>query len=131
MLIYTVHQRPSPAGGHQDPVLIKEGICWPAFLFTAGWALWHRLWRAFAAMVIAAIALEAALVFSGADEITAAAAGLGYAALVALSANDWRRTALDRRGYRTLGVTAAADRDTALRRYFDVHPQQSATPVPA
>ena len=131
MLIYTVHERPSPAGTHRDPVLIKEGICWPAFLFTAVWALWHRMWRAFAGLAIAGIALEAAVVFSGADEITTAAVGLGYSALVAFGANDWRRAHLGRRGYRTLGVTAAADRDTALRRYFDLHPQQTATPGPA
>ncbi len=111
-------------------MLIKEGICWPAFLLTALWALRHRMWRAFTCMIIAGVALQAALAFSGADEVTAAAAGLGFMALVAFGANDWRRAALGRLGYRLAGMSAASDRDTALRRFFDLHPPQPADAGP-
>ncbi len=117
-----MHDRP----GSRDPddgwVVVKEGFCWPALVFWAVWALWHRMWRAAFFMVLAALALEAVLIAAGADGITRAAAVLAYSVLVGFGANDWRRAALARRGYRHAGVVAALDRDAALHRYLDLAP---------
>ncbi len=119
MRIYTVH-RPA-AGVRGEVVLIKEGLCWPAALFGALWALWHRLWWPALALTAAALALELAVELVGLGPLGGAAVSLGYAAIVGYLANDWRRAALARRLYRFDRVIAAGDADTALRRYVDLY----------
>jgi len=121
MRVYTVYRPPGPDAG-DDPLLIREGFCWPAFLFTAFWALWHGLWLVALALLAAEAALGAALEISGAGEATRLAAGLGLAFLVGASANDWRRRWLVRRGATFEGVVAATDDDAAIRRWGDLHP---------
>jgi hypothetical protein len=121
MRVYTVHDRLDALSGDRDAVVVEEGFNWPAFLFTGLWALWHRLWRAFVIMVGAFAALEGTLYLAGADPVTSAAAGIAYGLIVGFGANDWRRAALDRQGWRQAGLVAAADRDTALRRHYDLH----------
>jgi len=121
MRVYTVYRPPGPDAG-EDPILIREGFCWPAFLFTAFWALWHGLWRVALALFAAEIALGAVLGLSGAGEATRFAAGLGLAFLVGCSANDWRRSGLARRGATFEGLVAASGDDAALRRWGDLHP---------
>ena len=119
MQVYTVHHPPFPAYG-SEPVLVPEGFCWPAALFSVLWALWHRLWWTACGLLVVAAALEAALAFSGLDATTELAVALGYAAVVGFHANDWRRAALERAGWRFAAVVAAADEDAARRRYFDL-----------
>ena len=41
--VYTAHVR-GRGGVDADIVFVKDGFSWPAFFFTAVWALWHRLW---------------------------------------------------------------------------------------
>ncbi len=108
--------------------LVKEGFCWPAFFLSLGWVLWRRLWRAAILLLAAGAALEAGMRFIGADAMTGGAAWLGYSLLVGFGANDWRRGGLRMRGYRQLGVVAAANRAAALRRFFDLHPEPPAIP---
>jgi len=121
MRIYTVHDRLDALSGDRDALVVLEGFNWPAFLFTGIWALWHRLWRAFVIMMAVGLALEGALYLSGADTVTSTAAGLAYGLLIGFGANDWRRAALDRQGWRQAGLVAASDRDTALRRHYDIN----------
>ena len=128
MRIYTVHDRPGSLAPDRDVVLIKEGFCWPAFFLTGLWALWHRLWLTFVLLLAAVAGIEAALYFAGADELTAAASRLAYSLVIGFGANDWRRGGLAQRDYRPLGVVAAASREAALRRYFDLHPDISTGP---
>lgn len=128
MRIYTVHDRPGSLAPDRDAVSVKEGFCWPAFFLTVLWALWHKLWRAFVLMLVIGLGLEAVLYFAGADDVTATAARLGYSLIVGFGANDWRRHGLFVRGYRTLGIVAATGRDAALRRHFDLHPDDPAGP---
>ena len=123
MRVYTVHYRPASPSPDRDAVLVKEGFCWPAFIVTAPWALWHRMWLAFVVMLAAGVALEVAVEFAGLDVVTAAAAGLGYSLFVGSEANDWRRRSLARRGYTMAGIVAAANHDAALRRFFDLNPE--------
>lgn len=121
MRIYTVHDRLDSVGENRDAVAVKEGFNWSAFVFTALWALWHRLWRVFVIMTVVLAALEGAVYFAGADPATTAAAGLAYGLIVGFGANDWRRAGLARRGWRQAGVVAAVDADAALRRHYDLH----------
>ena len=99
--------------------VIKEGFSWSAFVFTALWAFWHRMWLVFVLLLATGVALELALVLSGADDIAALSIGLGYPLLVGYGANDWWRWSLARRGTIQIGIVAAINAETALHRYID------------
>ncbi len=122
MRVFTIHHDDASASGESEFVVIKEGFCWPAFVFTALWALWHRMWLAFALLVAAGVALDVAIRLSGADDVSALALGLGYSLLIGFGANDWRRRALARSGRGLKGVVAASDVEAALHRYIDRSP---------
>jgi hypothetical protein len=128
--VFTVHEHPGPAYADRDPVLLKEGFCWPAFLLGALWALACGMWLRAAAMILAAAALMAALALAGADATTALAAWVGFALILGFGGNDWLRARLERRGLRFAGVVAAQDRDGALRRWFDLAPPAPRTVPP-
>lgn len=122
MRVYTLHH---PAGADalkDDPVLIREGFNWPAALFTSLWALWGGMWLVALLLFMAATGLQIALELAGADRSVQLVAGIGLSAIVGFCANDWRRAKLRRRGYRLQGIVAAADMDSARRRWFDLHP---------
>ncbi len=127
MRVYTFHYLPESPEPDRDVVLVGEGFCWPAFLVAPLWALWHRLWLVFIVVAVCGIALDLALDFAGADSVTGVICGLAFSAIVGFGANDWRRASMTRRGYRMAGVVAAADRDAALRRFFDLNPDFDAT----
>lgn len=123
MRVYTVHYLPVSLDPGHDAVLVKEGFCWPAFVFSVFWALWHGLWMVALLIVAADLALELLLSLAGADGFTTVAALLGVSVFIAYGANDWRRAKLGRLGYLGAGVVAARDRDAATRRFFDLHPE--------
>ncbi len=122
MSVYTIHHDPMSADAESEFFVVKEGFCWSALVFTALWALWHRMWLAFVLLVAVGAALELALTMSGADDIAAFSVGLGYALLVGYGANDWRRWTLARRGMDLMGIVAAPDSEAALHRYVDRNP---------
>ncbi len=128
MRLYTVHCRQGSREPDREAVLVKEGFCWPAFLFAPLWAAWRRLWLVLALVLAAALILEIGIDMSGADPLTAMAGGLGLSAYIGFSANDWRRASLRRRGYRLEGLAAASDEDAAMRRFFDLHPDLEGPP---
>ncbi len=122
MKLYTVH---IPVGGQvpgEEPVLLKEGFCWPAFFFSFLWALWHRLWLVALLLVLASVAIEAAMSQLGANDAVRGAVTLGFAVFVGATANDWRRGALAKLGYRLTDIVAAGDADAACRRWGDAQP---------
>ena len=124
MRIYTVHQE---TGG--DMVLVKEGLCWPALLFTVLWALWHRMWWVALGLAVAAVALEGAAAAIGLDSVSQSALGLGYSVAVGTVAGDLRRRALERRGFHFVGVVCGADREAAELRALDA-PTPAGVPAP-
>ena len=56
------------------------------------------------------------------DPLSTMALVIGAAAIIGFCANDWRRASLTSRGWRLAGLATGADRDTALRRFIDLHP---------
>jgi len=116
MRIYTVHYRSDAAGG--DIVLVKEGFCWPAFLFGPLWALARGLWGVALGLLVLALAavLAGPLLPLGTVAWTATAAGAALA--VGHTANDLRRWTLERRGYSEEGVVMGGREDAALRRFL-------------
>jgi hypothetical protein len=120
---YTVHTRrgpwsPSDLGG-QETIFVKDGFAWGAFLFTAVWALWRRMWLA--ALVMLAGSLALGLVSDLLDMPPAfdAAVGLAWSLLIGFEANDWRRRSLERRGFVEVAVVSGISLTDAERRFFD------------
>jgi hypothetical protein len=120
MRTYTIHHRAGANG--DDVVVIKEGFSWGAFIFNFLWALWHRLWLAFLVLLVVMLAIDAAADLLGLNQALASVIGLAVSLWVGFSANDWRRRALERRGYELGAVVAAQDGDAALRRFVDLAP---------
>ena len=118
MRIFTVHIDPLSAADDRGAVVLREGFCWPAAAFNVFWALYHGLWDWALLLLAAALALGAAVEFSGLDPLGAAALEIGFAALVGFTSNDWRRWVLARRGYRLDGIVSAEDESAAEQRYF-------------
>ena len=124
MRVYTIHLQRYAVSPQYNAVVIRESFCWQAFIAAPLWALAHRMW--FAALGIsgayALITLAAGIV--GLDLITTATFVLGAASIVGFCANDWRRISLVSRGWYLAGLAAASDKDAALRRFIDLHPEE-------
>jgi hypothetical protein len=119
MRIYSVHEirEADPDDRDAAVMLVAEGFCWPAFLFSAAWALARGLWTTAAATVVLVAAAMAAAVLIGDGRM--GAVGLA-ATMLTLGAfgNDLRRWRLGRRGYLFTGVVAGPDEDAAVLRLF-------------
>ncbi|CAN0543627.1 unnamed protein product, partial [Laminaria digitata] len=122
MQVFSIHLRPAALTPDRDAVLVKEGFCWPAFFFGPFWALWHRMWFAFAGLLSILIALGLAEAALRLDPTTYSAVMFGVATIIGFCGNDWRRNALADRGWKMEGLSAAPDHDLALRRFIDLHP---------
>ncbi len=131
MRIYTVHPPPSFADPDDEPLLVKEGFCWPAMYFTVLWAVWHRMWVAAAILFAAGAAIGFAVDALGLDPLSRIAVTLGFGVLVGFHANDWRRRALARRDYEEAGVVAAPRAEAALRRFIDLQSVEGRARTPA
>jgi hypothetical protein len=127
MRIYTVHLRPG-AEEPADPLLVKEGFCWPAFFFSVVWALWNRMWLSALLFLVVIVAADVAAEALGLPPNLGLALNLAIALLIGWGANDLRRWSLAREGYALEGIVAATGEDAATRRWFDLHPPVSVTP---
>lgn len=126
MRIYTVHLRREGLDPDRDIVLVKEGFCWPALLFSALWALWCRLWWVALGFFAVQVALTGAVTLLGLDPLSKAAISLGLAVIIGFVANDLRRWTLRRQGFVEAAVVVAGGRDEAERRFYDHNPQLAA-----
>lgn len=118
MRLYTVHIRRLSREPDRDVVLVREGFSWGAFLFTALWALWHRLWLAALLIVLGGLVLDSIVELAELDPLSEAALSLAYALYIGFAGNDWRRRSLARRGYEEQAAVGGADLADAERRYF-------------
>jgi len=92
-----------------EPVLVREGFSWGAFLFGPLWLAAHRVWIA-ALLGMVAITLIVALT----QDPTRIVLILGLMLLFGLSGYDLRRWSLDHRGYLLGQVLTARDETEAL-----------------
>ena len=123
MRVYTVHMRRQSLDPDRDIALVKEGFCWPAFLFSVFWALWLRLWWVALGLFALNAVVGAALTLAGADPVSETAISVGLAIMVGFVANDLKRWTLRRRGFREISVVAASDVEAAELRFFDLNPE--------
>lgn len=113
MKVYTVHLRREGLDPDRDLVVVKEGFCWPAFLFTGLWALWHRLWLAAITIIALSAACSMIAKWLGADSLVQGTLGLAVSVLIGFAANDLRRRRLERQGFV----------DAALLHFVRGHPE--------
>jgi hypothetical protein len=123
MSVYAVYEPPLRA--HEstpDPerfVFVRDGFSFWAFSLAPFWMLRHRLWLAFVAYVIVALALLVGLRFIAAPGALTIVVSLLLAVLVGFEAATLRRFALSRRGWRNVGIVVGDDLELAERRFFD------------
>lgn len=124
MRVYTVHVPPAAEGaGPAQPALVREGFCWPAFLFAPLWLGWRRLWWPLLAWAAVTLALAAT------DWAWGGYLELAVQLLLGFEANNLRRWDLARRGWQEAGVVTAPDADTAFARFADAQPAMAARGV--
>ena len=112
MKTYTAHLKQG-----RQPVLVREGWSWAAFLFGPLWLLAKRAW-----IVAALEAVGLALMVGFLSAPFWRPALLGLALLNGLLGRDGVRWALDRRGFVLGHVVLAPDRDAALLRLLTARP---------
>ena len=104
---------------------VKEGFSWPAFFVPALWLIYCRMWIELALFVVIFVALQWAF---GMDRPWQDLLGwtlLALFALFAFEANDLRGAALERNGYRLIGVAEGRNRTDAELSFFETWlPQQ-------
>jgi hypothetical protein len=110
--IYTAMMKPDA-----EPVLVREGFSWGAFLFGPIWLAWRRAWVA-AALSFAMYMLVWMVIPTPARGILIVA----EAFLLGLLGHDLRRWALERSGYLLLHVLRGRDWDDAWVRLLRRRP---------
>ena len=122
MTLYSVYEPPSEAQDLEDRadslVFVKEGFSWPALLVPGFWLLYQRMWLEL--VLFLGLLLVLAFVFGPSDAGKTVSGWLSLALVVlfAFEANDLRRAALERRGYRQMGTAVGAGRDDAELAFF-------------
>lgn len=118
MQVYTVHIHPGDADPMENAILIREGFNFWAFLLTGVWALYHRLWLGFIAIVaVSAVSGLLVSLLNGGPEMDFALAlltGIG----VGLIGNDLRRRKLAAKGWKMVDIVAGKNVSDAEYRCF-------------
>ena len=115
MKFYTLHTNQTLPG---KTLVVKEGFCWPAFLFFPLWAMYNKLWF-FAVIfvcVTGALGSVSELFLNGG--IIGAVVFLSLQFILGWTANDIKRFGLSVRGYKERGLVFAENKDLAIFRYF-------------
>lgn len=121
MRIYMVHLAGNTSASDAEPVLVKEGFSYLAFLFSGFWALWHRMWLVAATIFSIWIILGVIFELFHVSQVFQITVTLAASIIIGFSANDWRSASLSRRGYNFSGLVAGTRSDAALRRWYDLH----------
>ena len=106
MKSWTVHLKTDA-----EPVLLREGWSWGAFVFGPFWLLSQRAWIPGILVLALTLVLAAA-----ARQPTQGLLSLALGVLLGLLGRDLVRWSLERRGYQLAHVLAARDEGSALGR---------------
>jgi hypothetical protein len=122
MRFYSVHAPPGEPDLKERFRFVKDGFSWPALFLPVLWMLWHRLWLALVWYVVFVLVVAWAGRL-GSDDLAFYLAVVGTFFL-ALQANDFRRAALDRRGWEEVGSSFGKDITEAEARFFADRPAE-------
>ena len=122
MPVYTVHEPrlrayealPNP----ERFVFVRDGFYVSAFLLTALWMLWHRMWLVLLGYVVVGLGLEYGMYYAGVDATAISVVQLLLALLIGIEAATLRRFTLKRRRWKNIGVASGANLEDAERRFF-------------
>ena len=93
-----------------------------AFLLSALWLLWHRLWLAAAVVISIQVVIAAGVYWLSANEAAILIVDVFTSLIVGFVAYDLQRWKLRQTGFVEEGVVSGRDRDDATRRYLDENP---------
>ena len=120
---FTVHEPPAMASTREERaeklVFVKDGFSWGAFFFGPFYFAARGEWLGAIAYVLASIAVHFLFL---AFDASADSAAFGYFVLnfiAGFEANELRRYALARAGWREFGATSGRDRDECERRFIE------------
>lgn len=116
--MYTTHRHDAGLYAGPEILLVKDGFSWPAFFLGPIWALWHRMWLTALLIFVASLVVGVAGELSGLSSAAQTVLGLGFAVVVGVNANDWRRSSLHRRGWDDGASVLATTREAAEWRLF-------------
>lgn len=122
MKMFTVHVRNHGRDPDRDLLLVREGFNFMAFIFSALWLLWHRLWLAAAIVISAQVILGFAVYWFSANEAGILIVDVFTSIILGLIAHDLYRWKLGQTGFVEEGVVSGTNKDDATRRYLDQHP---------
>ena len=126
MRVYTVHERAWSAAKDRDAVLVREGFCWPAALFSVLWAAANGMWRAAAGLALVELALAFVLTQAASGDPSPILVALAVRLVIGWWGNDWRRAQLARGGFVLTAILAAQDRNHAEYRLLAKAAEHSA-----
>lgn len=121
MAIYRVHLpsgAPDPAVIAEGAKFLREGFCWPAFLFGPVWLLARGLWRPLVLWCLGALIVGLAIFYgraSGAVGFWLYVLSVFY---LGFEGQSFAAAALERAGLRLADIAAGADRLAAERSFF-------------
>jgi len=117
--IYTVHVNPSLSHPYESVEFVPEGFNWKAFIFTALWALYNRLWLIALGLFTYNIFIMG-LYYSGTfSHFGASVIDFGGRVIIAYQANEWRRSKLNKKGYVIVDIATGDSPLRAEQRFFD------------
>jgi hypothetical protein len=120
--VYSVYEPPDKAPEvltrAEALAFVKEGFSWPALLVPGLWLLYQRMWLEFVLFVVLFVVLGWLLGQSDQGQALFGWISLGIVVLFAAEANDLRRAALERRGWREVGVAIGQSREAAEFSFF-------------
>lgn len=116
MAIYTVLET-----ANRDPrrtLFVPDGFSAAAFVFTALWALWHRMWVAAAVLFAFWVAMSLAVAQGGLDPLVAGVIEFGVALLFGFEARRLHIMSCLRAGYVEAGAVSGSTLAAAELAYF-------------
>lgn len=123
--LYTVHVKLTDAGEPQDIQFVREGFNIWAFLLNVFWALYHRCWLLAGVSLVILLATQWLVGQGWLQEASVGVMQIGLILLVGFFANDERRHALEKRGYKQQDIVAEENLTRARLRYFERHGRSS------
>ena len=122
MTVYSVYEPsalPADIAERADRLaFVKEGFSWIAFLVPALWLIFYRMWIELIVFVLGFAAIQWAFGTSEQGQRLFGWVSFALCVLFAFEANDLRSAALERRGYRLVGVASGSGRSQAELSFF-------------
>lgn len=112
---YSVYLKKDATNPLEEAVFVPEGFNLFAFIFGALWALFHRLWFVF----VAILALEILVAKSGMMAFSMQYALILVKVWFGFEASNFRAASLERSGYILYDVSTGSNETDAQRRFFD------------